>query len=693
MSAPTPPRPPAAFGVVAISAAALALTGQLDAPACIAHALAFLAALRFRSAPRAWQRSAWLLNAGLLASFLYCGALWMRGTLALVALAHFAHLAQALQLLDARPRRSDFLLVALALFQMILAANLTDSVFFPPLLFAFVLAVVWTLLIHTLWMEAIESGQRWQPRQALTPGLVRTTLVASGASIALALAIFLVLPRARAGALVGGGALGAPAAGFSSRISLGELGRIRSDSSTVLRVETVRGTPPPAELAYWRGLAFDRFDGRSWSVTPPGREILSKTPDLGVDVTAALETELVQRVLRDPVDSGVLFGSGRVGRVEGSVGRVERDRNGGLYAPESVDDRVQYFVETAPAPARAALAGERAVPPSPDGDRYLALPELAAGVEALARRVTSGAATDAERAAAIEAHLRAVGRYTDDPPPLSADGERSPVEAFLLGETRGHCEYFASGMVVLARSIGLPARLVNGFAGGRENTWGGFIELARSDAHTWVEIHYEDSGWVAYDPTPPDLRLRADGALGLGERLGQLYSVVELWWFQRVVDFDSSDQIQALKSVWTAWRSWRSTTRVGATPTRSKGGGPSFEPVRDLPWGVIVPTVAALVLLFELRRRRRVASRCADPVPESYRTALRLLAKQGVHREPSAAAREFALEAAAALPAPAATAFRDLTECYLAERFGGRSGERAPELLVALREGLRSDRA
>ncbi|MDJ0864518.1 MAG: DUF3488 and transglutaminase-like domain-containing protein [Myxococcota bacterium] len=686
MSAPTPPRPPAAFGVVAISAAALALTGQLDAPACIAHALAFLAALRFRSAPRAWQRSAWLLNAGLLASFLYCGALWMRGTLALVALAHFAHLAQALQLLDARPRRSDFLLVALALFQMILAANLTDSVFFPPLLFAFVLAVVWTLLIHTLWMEAIESGQRWQPRQALTPGLVRTTLVASGASIALALAIFLVLPRARAGALVGGGALGAPAAGFSSRISLGELGRIRSDSSTVLRVETVRGTPPPAELAYWRGLAFDRFDGRSWSVTPPGREILSKTPDLGVDVTAALETELVQRVLRDPVDSGVLFGSGRVGRVEGSVGRVERDRNGGLYAPESVDDRVQYFVETAPAPARAALAGERAVPPSPDGDRYLALPELAAGVEALARRVTSGAATDAERAAAIEAHLRAVGRYTDDPPPLSADGERSPVEAFLLGETRGHCEYFASGMVVLARSLGLPARLVNGFAGGRVNEVGGFVELVRADAHAWVEVHFERAGWVRYDPTPPDLRMRAAPVDWLA-RLADYGSAVEHWWYQHVVEFDRSHQMRALRSGWLAWREWRRETGAPAPAAQRpqpRSGAPTL-PRPD-------PAVAAGLLLggagllWGWRRRRRRG----PAMPAAYAQALRLIQqRRGLERGAAVAARDFAREAARALPPAAAAAFWSLTESYLAERFGGRRRAGGADALRALRDSLR----
>ena len=86
-------------------------------------------------------------------------ALWVRGAYATVALAHFAVLTQALQLLDARPRKSEFLLVALALFQVVLAANLTDSLLFPPLLVVFAVTAVWTLMVHTLRAEAIEAGE------------------------------------------------------------------------------------------------------------------------------------------------------------------------------------------------------------------------------------------------------------------------------------------------------------------------------------------------------------------------------------------------------------------------------------------------------------------------------------------------------------------------------------------------------
>ena len=76
-----------------------------------------------------------------------------------------------------------FQLVALALFQVILASNLTDSVLFPPLLVLFLPTAVWTLLVHTLRTEAQEAGDPTAASRALTPGLMGVTLAASGASI------------------------------------------------------------------------------------------------------------------------------------------------------------------------------------------------------------------------------------------------------------------------------------------------------------------------------------------------------------------------------------------------------------------------------------------------------------------------------------------------------------------------------
>jgi transglutaminase-like putative cysteine protease len=689
-AAAMPPRPLSAYALAAVAGLSLAVTGELAVVALVAHAAAWLASLRLRGRARAWQRSAFVLNTALVAIAAGSALLWLRGGLAIVALAHFAHLAQGLQLLDARPRRSDFLLVALALFQVLLAANLTDSLLFPPLLVGFVLAMAWTLVVHTLWAEALAAGEPWVAERAAAPGLARTTLVAAGLSLLLAIAIFLILPRVRSGALAAPGLLASPQAGFSDRIALGDLGRIRQDPTVVLRVETLRGEPPPRAEAYWRGLAFDHFDGRHWSVTPVHRQFLSRATDLGLRLPGSRRrAELAQRVLREPVAAGVLFAAGSPVRIEGSFGRLESDPNGGLYAPESAFERVQYALELdASQPDPRALREQRALPPpGPGGARYLALPPLSEAVTALALRLVEGTRSDAERAAAIERHLRSHGRYADRPPRERPDDPRSPIEAFLLEETAGHCEYFASGMVVLLRSIGIPARLVNGFAGGSANTLGGFVELTRSDAHAWVEVHYEEAGWVRYDPTPTDARLRADTA-DLFAQLRGLGSALEHWWYQHVVEFDRSHQMRALRDGWLAWRRWRAeqgAPHAGGAPRAKAGARPVGGAFAPIALGLMA--LGAAGGLWLRRRRRRLHG---ARLPGFYADALRLLERhRGLVRAPAVPAREFAREASRAVPPAAAAAFWSLTEAYLAERFGGRRAPAPRPALRTLRDTLR----
>jgi hypothetical protein len=248
------PRPRAAFAMVALATATLAITRQVEPAALAAAGAAIALSAARRDRPHAWQRAPLLLNAGLLAVVAVAAADWLRGGLGVVALAHFSVLAGGLQLLDARPRRSEFLLVALALFQVILAANLTDSAFFPLFLVAFTVATVWTLLVHTLRAEALEAGEPEAARRALSGGLRRTVTAASLGAVLLALALFPLLPRLRAGALLAGGLGQAlPVSGFSDEVALGDLGRIRLDPQVAVRVETLRGPRPHPRSATCAG--------------------------------------------------------------------------------------------------------------------------------------------------------------------------------------------------------------------------------------------------------------------------------------------------------------------------------------------------------------------------------------------------------------------------------------------------------
>jgi len=78
-----------------------------------------------------------------------------------------------------------------------------------------------------------------------------------------------------------------------------------------------------------------------------------------------------------------------------------------------------------------------------------------------------------------------------------------PMLEFLIRRPRAHCEFFAAGMALMLRSIGIPSRYVTGFLVREQNRLGGFYTVRERDAHAWVEAYFPRRGWVSYDPTPP----------------------------------------------------------------------------------------------------------------------------------------------------------------------------------------------
>jgi hypothetical protein len=265
------PRPAAAWLMSLFAGATLWITELLPLWMVAIQLLAFAVSFATRDDPPAFRSSPIFLNIGMLGITAVTIRSALDGNPATISLAFFTCLAQGLQLLDARPRRSEFLLVTLALFQVILASSLTDSVFYPPLVLLFLASVTWTLLIHTLRMEAAETGDDNAASEVIRSDLRRMTIVATCGCMALALVLFLILPRVTTQMLRGGIPSGLAVSGFSDRIRLGEFGRIRKDHSIVLRVESLEGELPEPAEAYWRGLAFDEFDGRNWSVSAPAK--------------------------------------------------------------------------------------------------------------------------------------------------------------------------------------------------------------------------------------------------------------------------------------------------------------------------------------------------------------------------------------------------------------------------------------
>jgi hypothetical protein len=132
-------------------------------------------------------------------------------------------------------------------------------------------------------------------------------------------------------------------------------------------------------------------------------------------------------------------------------------------------------------------------------DRYLSLPEeLPDRVRSLAVQISAHAATPYDQVLAIETYLRTIPYNLDIPFP---PGDQDIVDYFLFDLKQGYCDYYASAMVVLVRSIGIPARLVIGYSSGSYDPPDAVYRVSEANAHSWPEVYFPGLGWMEFEPT------------------------------------------------------------------------------------------------------------------------------------------------------------------------------------------------
>jgi len=168
-------------------------------------------------------------------------------------------------------------------------------------------------------------------------------------------------------------------------------------------------------------------------------------------------------------------------------------------------------------------------------DEYLKLPPLDVRISKLAREITAPAPSNYDKAVALEQYLSTHFGYTLE---LPRTLPQDPLANFLFERKQGHCEYFASSMAVMLRSLRIPSRIVTGFRGGEFNDLTGQYVVRASDAHSWVEAYFPGSGWISFDPTP---------AGSLPARTGwsrmQLYmDAAASFWREWIINYDVSHQ-------------------------------------------------------------------------------------------------------------------------------------------------------
>lgn len=256
-----------------------------------------------------------------------------------------------------------------------------------------------------------------------------------------------------------------------------------------------------------------------------------------------------------------------------------------------------------------------------------------AEVADIAERVAGSARTQYAAVNRVEAYLRRNYVY-DERPPYQATGAM-PITWFLTASRRGFCQHFAGSMALMLRTLGIPARVAVGYTGGRYDPAADEWVVVDRDAHSWVEVYFEDYGWISFDPTPG--RAVSTPASVSSPDYAPLQSVAETEGVEEAA-VDPPDRSDA------QGRQEEQAAPPGETPDDpSAGTGAGRSPV----WVVLAVGLGAMLLLAAgpvLRAARRAGRRFGGDERERVLGAMRDLEEEltrlGLAPPPSGTAAE-----------------------------------------------------
>jgi protein-glutamine gamma-glutamyltransferase len=582
--------------------------------------------------------------------------------LGVTALAHLIVFLSAVKLLQVKKDRDWVFLYLISFFEVLLAAGLSFSPVFLGTLTLYLLcglsavtafeiqkarrslAPTETRLLVPPDSRVFKKGQRsWRTTEAARLPFVAVALLIL--IFVLALPLFLIAPRSGAAALTRNGGSLPNFIGFSENVTLGQIGTLKQSDTVVMRVR-VEDTQPQRDLR-WRGVALDEFTGFGWKKSAQARQLDVVTERGGffkVDTTEAVHRLITQTFFLEPLESPVLFAAPRVVALQGDLPWIRIDEEGSIQSRRHDFERLMYkaFSDTNE-PRMDQLRNDLRPLPLPYY-RYLQLPEkLDPRIGPLATTIIlhANASNRYDAAKAIESYLQREYPYSFD---MKASGP-DPLADFLFNVKTGHCEYFASAMVILLRTHGIAARIVNGFTSGEYNDAAGAYTVRQANAHSWVEVYFpETRSWVTFDPTPPAGRTEPVRT-GFTAQLQKYGEALELMWFQYVVGYDKQEQRSLATSLNNRVFDYgRIASNMFTTMTRYLSGN-----VLAVATGVTAFALTLLLVLFGKRIwrwRARLADGSVDGRAYSsvqfYERLVSLMEQRGVSRDKHLTPLEFA---------------------------------------------------
>lgn len=608
----------------------------------------------------------------------------------LSATVHLVFFLAVMKILTARSNRDYLYTATIAFVELLAAAILSIDFNFFLFLALFLLCAIATLTSAEI-RRSLERTPA--PPRAIVrrfhPRLASLALSITAGILLLTGGLFFVLPRTADAALSRLSAHPIHLPGFSNEVTLGDIGEMKTSSRPVMHIR-IFSSEPVAGLK-WRGAALTEFDGKRWSNPHPTTEtIVMEGGHAKLNPAPVIPSirHLGYHVELDAVDTEALFFAGIPETLDLRQPVVLRTNTGSYRLPQTPPPGFRYDAysrleeppESSPPPNAATVMGLI------DRGRYLQLPSgrLDPRIPELARTFAAGASSPLERARAIERHLRSDYGYSLE---LPQNEVQDPLAYFLFTRKKGYCEYFASAMTVMLRTLGIPARLATGFQSGIYNPISEQWVVREADAHSWVEAWIPGYGWTTFDPTPPD----PHSSFALLTRLGLYVDAAQTFWRDWVVSYDVNRQgtladrmEQGARRAGMRWFDSLSGFRTDWIRTSFVRFGPSAGVALVL-GGVLWMLGPKLLGVFRLRQRVRRARRGQAGAGDAtllYRRMLQILRRRGYQKPAWFTPAEFAASLPRSGLGPAVTEF---TETYNAWRFGGH-GDLAPRLSGLLDE-------
>ena len=491
----------------------------------------------------------------------------LRGGLGVTLFSQFVMALLIVKLLDRRGTRDTAQLLTLSVFLVIGAVLTSNSFMLGVLMLLFVPVIIAAVLWYQL--SRVEDTGGCSPAQQtklirnkpLTRSVRSRTIGVIAGAIPIGACVFILMPRELGSKTLGawGTASVGRTVGFNDEVRLGMGGLISQSQQPVLDMQLFdregASVGSVGERYYLRGAILHDYDPVSgtWSRSKDARYSALQGPS--PQLRAAFQTvgggqpgdwTLRQEITIRSLDGNrghlfsiwqtnqvrvappyqlqfssadsALFAAGDSGKVSYTVHSTTRVPLPTDISDLTMDERLDPLIEN---PAIRRLA-----------DEILS----AAGIEP--DPLQRPAADDLDAISELRNYLTG-GRYTYTLETLSAPPGRDPIEWFLNENREGHCEYYASALALLCRTVGIDARVITGYVATDYNETTRSYIVRASNAHAWVEAEALPGQWRRFDPTPTaDLVRIHEPPSGMIADVRRFVNTLEFAWIRTVIGYD-----------------------------------------------------------------------------------------------------------------------------------------------------------